>query len=152
MTPLCLPLLPFYYFILLNSPFTFLPSPSSIYPSLLLPTPFLLILPLLFSRLQVKVISCWKLLPKNRRNKVKSLKIWCLFFLMSFAFLYILNSLQSSLIVTYRSIHICQQNLNPSADPVPLNVEIHFNLLIFFILQLERKRRRCCFSAAPFFL
>jgi hypothetical protein len=71
---------------------------------------------------------------------------------MSFAFLYILNSLQSSLIVTYRSIHICQQNLNPSADPVPLNVEIHFNLLIFFILQLERKRRRCCFSAAPFFL
>ncbi len=45
---------------------------------------------------------------------------------MSFAFLYILNSLQSSLIVTYRSIHICQQlNLNPSGDPVPLKGLAH---------------------------
>ena len=44
---------------------------------------------------------------------------------MSFAFLYILNSLQSSLIVTYRFIHICQLNLNPSGDPVPLKGLAH---------------------------
>ena len=41
--------------------------------------------------------SCWKLPPKTEGTKTKAAR--CLFFLISFPFLYILNSLQSSLTV-----------------------------------------------------
>ncbi len=47
--------------------------------------------------LPISKFSCWTLLPKTKGTKTKAAR--CLFFLMSFPFLYILNSLQSSLTV-----------------------------------------------------